>query len=167
MVICANSTPKLNDKRAAKKCCWGIPISFNAAANPIPCISPKIKITMIRQGLTLLWIMFSIEVNKIERAIRGSIILEFGNMYPAAVNPKEMLWATVNTVHWMITDLILELRKKMLRIKRMWSKPNGITWVKPIWRYCFIISKEVTDSYLLFNQLKNFCRCIIVNLYKI
>ncbi len=34
-----------------------------------------------------------------ESAMSGSIILELGRIYPAAVNPNEMLWAKVKTEH--------------------------------------------------------------------
>jgi len=142
MVICPNSTPKLNDISASQKLFDGRPISFNALAKPIPWIIPKKKIIINRQAFTLLWTIFSIDAKRIDKAIRGSTIFELGIMNPDAVKPKDRLCANVKTEHCMITDLTFELRKNMLRIKSMWSKPSGITWVYPSWRYCFAISKK-------------------------
>jgi len=99
MVICPNSTPKLKEINAVIKCVCGIPISFNADAKPIPCINPKRKMMVSRQLFTLSCTIFSMEVNSIDNAIRGSMILELGSIYPDAAKPSEMLWASVKMVH--------------------------------------------------------------------
>ncbi len=75
--------------------------------------------------------MFSMDAYKIEIAIKGSIMFGLGIIYPKVAKVIVKLWAIVKTEHWM-SNVLIELPNKISeRIKRMWSKPNGITWVKP------------------------------------
>ena len=62
----------------AINCSFGITISFKADANPIPWINPKAKYIIILEGFTLVFIMLSIAVTIIDKAIKGSIIDSLG-----------------------------------------------------------------------------------------
>lgn len=146
IVTCPSSTPTLKNSSALMKCAGGMPTSFNALAKPIPCTKPKRKIMMSLQALIRWWKRFSIAANNMERAIKGSMICGLGMIYPAAASPSVNECATVNIEHCIITDFTFELRKKMLRIKRIWSNPSGITWVYPIQRCCLAMSKSSLDT---------------------
>jgi len=97
--ICPHSTPALNPNKAVKKCPSGIPAPLSAPAKPIPCISPKIKMSGTRRRCSSLPRIFSSEANNIDIAISGSIHEVSGLMRDAEVSPRDILCAKVNTVH--------------------------------------------------------------------
>ena len=133
-VIWPTSTPILKDKSDVKNWFFGIPISFSAFAKPSPWINPKPNIKTNLHGFILSWTMFSIAVNKIDKAIKGSTILALGMINPDAAKANEKLCASVKMEHWINIVFRLELKKNKVNIKSMWSKPNGITCVKPSWK---------------------------------
>ena len=88
----------------------GKSVSFSAIEKPIPCIIPKAGIINKLHLFRLLCAMFSMELIKMEIAMRGSIILESGSRYPDAVSQRVMLCARVNSEHGMITVFKFEFK---------------------------------------------------------